>query len=236
MQSFSLKEKTILAGRYRIEKALGSGWEGEVYLISELGTGIERAVKLFYPNRNKKRAASRRYARMLHKLRGLPSLIQYHGHEEIEIEGEEVVALISEYIEGEILSAFIKRQPGKRMTELQAALLLYELACGVEGIHLAGEYHGDLHPQNIIVCRYGLGFDVKFVDFYNHGRVERARREEDLFALIRIFYESLGGQKRYHHFSNSAKYICAGLKSNHILNRFKTVTHLRSHLEHMVWE
>jgi len=77
---------------------------------------------------------------------------------------------------------------------------------------------------------------VKFVDFYNHGRVERARREEDLVALIRIFYEALGGLKRYHHFSNTAKYICAGLKSNHILNRFKTVTHLRSHLEHMVWE
>ncbi|MCB0330162.1 MAG: serine/threonine protein kinase, partial [Bdellovibrionales bacterium] len=100
MLPFDLEENAIIADKYRVVRPLGAGWEGEVYLVSELGTGIERAVKLFYPQRNKKKSASKRYARMLHKLRNLPTLIQYHAHEEVMIHDQLVVALISEYIEG----------------------------------------------------------------------------------------------------------------------------------------
>jgi hypothetical protein len=37
----------VLAGKYVVEGLLGSGWEGEVYRVTERSTGIKRAMKLF---------------------------------------------------------------------------------------------------------------------------------------------------------------------------------------------
>ena len=34
-----------IAGKYEIDRLLGSGWEGEVYAIIERSTGIRRAAK-----------------------------------------------------------------------------------------------------------------------------------------------------------------------------------------------
>ena len=56
---------------------LGSGWEGEVYLVRELVTGIERAAKLFFPNRNPNNRVATAYAKKLYKLRACEALIQY---------------------------------------------------------------------------------------------------------------------------------------------------------------
>ena len=41
-----------VAGKYVIERPLGSGWEGEVYVIIERTTGIRRAAKFYYPHRD----------------------------------------------------------------------------------------------------------------------------------------------------------------------------------------
>ena len=41
-----------VAGKYHIERLLGSGWEGEVYVIVERNTGIRRAAKFYYPHRD----------------------------------------------------------------------------------------------------------------------------------------------------------------------------------------
>ena len=41
-----------VAGKYEIERPLGSGYEGEVYAIVERSTGIRRAAKFYYPHRD----------------------------------------------------------------------------------------------------------------------------------------------------------------------------------------
>ena len=61
--------------------------------------------------------------------------------------------LVSEYVEGELLTEHLKRQTGKRLHPFQAVHLLYALAKGIECIHSVGEYHGDLHSQIILSCR-----------------------------------------------------------------------------------
>ena len=53
IESFNFKEGDNIQGKYEILKYLGEGWEGEVYLIKELSTGIEKAAKFFFPHRNK---------------------------------------------------------------------------------------------------------------------------------------------------------------------------------------
>src|SRR4030042_2142159 len=78
---FDLAPGTIVAGKYEIVAQLGTGCEGEVYMLRECDTGIERAGKFFYPHRNPRNRVLNYYARKLHKLRHCPILIQHHTQE-----------------------------------------------------------------------------------------------------------------------------------------------------------
>ena len=95
---------------------LGAGWEGAVYLVRERGTGIERTVKIFFPQRNPRDRTLRFYARKLHKLRHCPVVIQYHTRDTFIYNDTKVSFLLSEFVEGELLSDFLKRQRGHRLS------------------------------------------------------------------------------------------------------------------------
>ncbi len=45
VDSFDLTPGRKIAGKYEVLSLLGAGWEGEVYKIREIHTGIERAAK-----------------------------------------------------------------------------------------------------------------------------------------------------------------------------------------------
>jgi serine/threonine protein kinase len=233
---FDLREGFLIAGKYEVLEKLGAGWEGEVYRVREKTIGVERAAKLFYPGADVRNRATRFYARKLHKLRHCPILIQYHTGERIEIGGTKVNVLISEYVDGVILTSFVRRQPGRRLTPFEGLHLLHELALGVEEIHRAREYHGDLHDDNIIVRRKGLSFNVKVVDMYNWGAPVAENIRDDVCDLVRIFYDCIGGQKTYWRQSPEIKHIVSGLKRSLITKKFRTAGHLRRHLENMDWE
>jgi len=235
IDSFDLQPGQRIARKYEVVSKLGSGWEGEVYKIVEMSTGIERAAKLFYPQRNPGGRTSRRYAKKLHKLRHCPILFQYHTEETITVRRTPITVMISEYIEGERLSEFLKHFPGRRLSPFEAVHLLYSLARGLEMIHLEGEYHGDLHAENIIIGRYGLTFDVKVLDFYHWRGSKSENRQEDLIDLIKVFHEALGGARYYARQPDAVKYICSGLKRSLILKKFRNIGMLRKHLELMEW-
>ncbi len=232
---FNLNPGRILAGKYEIISLLGSGWEGEVYRVRERHSGIERAAKFFFPQRNRYNRVTKFYARKLHKLRHCPILIQYHTQESIRLRGMSITFLISEYVEGELLSQFLKQLPGKRLTPFEGLHLLRELAAGVELIHRAREYHGDLHDDNILVRRQGLSFNVKLVDMYNWGMPSAENIRDDVCDLIRIFYDAIGGARLYAKHPTVVKEIVCGLKRSLIVRKFRTAGHLRQHLETMSW-
>ncbi len=235
IQCFNLRPGRVIANKYEILDMLGSGWEGEVYKIRELSTGIERAAKLFFPQRNLRQKTSRFYAKKLHKLRQCPILIQYHTEEQLIFRKARITALISEYVKGALLQDFIGQFRGKRLTAYQGLHLLYALVKGVEQIHLLNEYHGDLHMQNIIVSRFGLNFSVKLVDFYNWSTPSRENRKDDICDIIRVFYDSIGGARLYARQPQTVKDICCGLKKSLILKKFRNVSQLRKHLEILEW-
>ncbi len=222
-----------LAGKYEVVEALGAGWEGEVYRVRERGTGIERAAKLFYPERNPRNRTSRRNARKLHKLRSCPIVVQYHTEERIQVGGRRVTMLVSELVEGELLSTFVRRFPGGRLRPFEALHLLYALARGVEPIHELGEYHGDLHSDNVIVARFGLDFELKLIDLFARTGTVPQNRREDICNLVYVFWEALGGARTYAGQPRVVKEIVCGLKRTLILRKFPTVTHLRRHLERL---
>lgn len=98
------------------------------------------------------------------------------------------------------------------------------------------EYHGDLHTDNIIVQRYGLGFDLKLLDFYHWGTPKPENINDDVINLVRILYDAVGGQRHYKKQPQEIKDICCGLKRSLILKKFRTAGHLREHLETLTWQ
>lgn len=236
IQKFELGPGDYLAdGKYQILERMGGGWEGEVFKIREYGTGIARAAKLFYPHRNKGQRTSRTYARKLHRVRNCDTVIRYHTEEQLDYLGATVTALISEFVDGELLSEFVARQPGKRLAPYPAVHLLYALTLALESIHEQREYHGDLHIDNVIVKRFGLGFDLKLVDMHYWSGSQRENVEFDLVSLIRILYDVTGGSRHYARQCANIKALCCGLKKTLILRKFRTATHLRRHLEQLEW-
>lgn len=235
LDTFDLQSGRILANKYEIIKKLGAGWEGEVYLVREIATGIERAAKFFFPERNPRNRTAIFYAKKLHKLRHSPIVIQYHTQETVRWRSTQISFLVSEYVEGELLSEYLARQPGGRLTPFQGLHLLHALASGIESIHHMREYHGDLHTDNVVVRRFGLGYNLKLIDMFHWGPARKETIHDDVVDLVRILYEALGGQKHYARNPPEIKAICCGLKRSLILKKFRSAGQLREYLETMQW-
>lgn len=236
IEAFDLHPGRVLGGKYVIEEFLGSGWEGEVYRVCEQRTGIRRAAKLFFPQRNVRDRAVRYYARKMDRLRKCSIVIQYHHSESFRYRRTLITYLISDLVEGEILAEFIKRQRGKRLQPFEALHLIHTLARGMEQIHQVREYHGDVHDGNVLVKRRGIGFDLKLVDFFHHtGRPSRSNIRDDVVEIVRLLYDAVGGQARYAAQPPEIKSICRGLRRTLIVKKFPTAGHLRRHLESFTW-
>jgi tRNA A-37 threonylcarbamoyl transferase component Bud32 len=161
--------------------------------------------------------------------------VRYLTQETVQLQGHDISFLVSDYVEGQILTDFIAEQPGKRLDVFQGLHLLHSLCVALEDIHRLKDYHGDLHPGNVIVRRYGLGFTVKLLDFFHWGSPKPENLRDDIVEVIKIFYDALGGPGRYAKQPAAVKEICCGLKRTLILKKFKTITHLRAHIENMHW-
>lgn len=232
---FNLKPGVTLGRNYFVVGFLGGGWEGEVYKVAERRTGIHRAAKLFFAGHRLQDRQMQRYARKLYRLRDCPIITQYHHRDIARVGRESVEILISDYAEGEVLSQFLDCQPGKKLTPFEALHLLHAVVAGVEQIHCLGEYHGDIHTDNIMVNRTGLGFDVHLLDFFDLGRPSKEKMQVDVIELISVFYELLGGPKQYGSTPGNIKKIIMGRKHSLIRQKFKTAGQLRIALENMRW-
>lgn len=234
IDSFNLKPGRILLGKYEVLGKLGEGTEGEAYHVREIETGITRAAKIFYPHKNIKGKTTRFVAQKLHKLRHCPIIIQYFTQEKISFHKEKITALISEFVEGEQLSQYIKRR--RRLPLYEALHLLHALAKGVARIHDHKEYHGDIHDENIMVLRRGIWWDIELLDLYNHGRATKQLIADDVVDLVRVLYDMLGGRKYYAQQPRVVKNICCGLKRNIINNKFPTAHALVAFMDSFDWE
>ena len=225
-----------IAGKYIIDRPLGSGWEGEVYVITERSTGIQRAAKFYYPFRDPMGKAAIAYARKLDALRHCPILMQYHHQEIVSVKKQRVIVVISELVEGEKLSEFLARQPRHKLSTFEALHVLYALTRGIAPIHARGEYHGDIHDDNIMIRRVGIGFEVKLLDFFDLGRPSRSKIHKDVLNLIQVFQILVGGREGYSHQPKVVKDIIRGQKDSLILQRFGSAGDIARHLETLQWD
>ena len=234
-QHFDLQPGRTLGPNYHIVEFLGGGWEGEVYKVEERRTGIIRAAKLFYHREGVREAPLLRYAKKLYKLRSCPIIIQYHHRGIARVKGDQIEYLVSDLAEGVMLSNYLEAHRKKRLPTFEALHLLYAVALGVEQVHYLGEYHGDIHSDNIMVRKKGMGFDVHLIDFFDLGRSTREKIQYDVYDLISLLHEMIGGYEVYGRSGKEIRQIVMGRKHGLIRKKFQNAGHLRLALENMEW-
>jgi serine/threonine-protein kinase len=157
-------EGTIIGGDYRVERLLGRGGMGAVYVATQLSTHRQRALKLMNPELARDEKSRARFAEEA-RVRGRvqsPHIVETIAAGIDPKLGAPWLAM--ELLEGETLGARIARagplQPG------EAHRVLGELAAGLSAAHRAGIAHRDVKPENVFLATGGASpFVVKILDF-----------------------------------------------------------------------
>ncbi|MCB0272203.1 MAG: protein kinase [Bdellovibrionales bacterium] len=236
MKTFGFEKGRVLSQKYEVIGLLGSGYEGEVYQIKERATDIQRAAKFFFPNRNIGNVSLKNYAKKLHRLSDCAILVQYNTTEFVQYKGKKLAYLVSDFIDGILLSDFVKRFSGQRLPYYHGLHVFFELVCGLAQIHELGSFHGDLHTENVMIASFGIKHKLKLIDFHDIGVDKRVKTKQDVRDIIILFHEILGGEKHYKNHPEEIQYILCGKRTDVIERRFKNMRQLKAHLETFKFE
>ncbi|MDE3173841.1 MAG: serine/threonine protein kinase, partial [Gemmatimonadota bacterium] len=144
--------QSALAGRYSIERELGRGGMGVVYLAHEVHLDRPVAIKLLPPERAADPALRERFlreARLAAKL-SHPNIIPIHAVDE----AGEFVFYVMAYVDGETLAERVRtRGP---LPSSEGARVLRDVAWALAHAHGQGLVHRDVKPDNIML-EYGSG-------------------------------------------------------------------------------
>ena len=156
----------VLDEKYRLERLLGQGGMGAVYLATHLGTERYVALKLITPQfmRNEEFVARfKREARAAGRLRH-PNVVDVT---DFGFSGEgvgRVAYLVMEYLDGCTLSDVLAEE--ERLPLYWVVDILEQVCAAVQEAHQQGVIHRDLKPDNIWLEPNALGgYRVKVLDF-----------------------------------------------------------------------
>lgn len=148
----------VLAGRYRLEAALGTGSSAHVFRASDLRLGRDVALKLLHPGLGHDEAFLRRFRAEAQVVASLShtNLVRLYdwGWEE----GEPFLVL--EYLPGGSLRDMLDE--GVRLSPAQAAHVGAAAARGLAYAHRRGLVHRDVKPANLLFDEEGV---VRVADF-----------------------------------------------------------------------
>ena len=202
-----------VAGRYSLERELGRGGMGVVYLARDLRLERVVAVKLLPPERARDPVARDRFlreARMAAQL-SHPHIIPIHAVEET----GDFVYFVMSYVDGETLGARVRREGALKPAD--AGRILREVAWALAYAHGQGVVHRDVKPDNILLERasgrclvadFGIARSVQAPGVTGEGEVigtpeymspEQASGEagdgrSDLYSLGVVGYYALSGR------------------------------------------
>jgi hypothetical protein len=153
----------LLADRYKVLRTIGEGGMGRVYLAEHVRMGRLSAVKVMSPALSPTADAIGRFNREAANASRInqPNVAAIYDFGETE---DGTLYLAMEYVEGETLSAVLRREGPFSPT--RAAEITGQIADGLTAAHHLGIVHRDLKPDNILVTRSHDGREwVKIVDF-----------------------------------------------------------------------
>ena len=158
-------------GHYLIEKQLGSGGMGEVYLAHDVRLDRKVALKLLDPGLTRDSATRARFLREARLASALDNPNICTIHEIGEADGRLFIAM--QYVEGETLRQVINGWPLSLDSLLSISL---QLADAISAAHAQGIIHRDIKPANLIVTTNG---QVKVLDFGLAKLLEKAEGESN---------------------------------------------------------
>ena len=169
---FSMPGSQILADRYRLEKRIGKGAMGQVYLASDTKFASRKvAVKtvrqdILSSDDLQEGEAIARFEREAQAAASIqhPNTVSVTDFGE---SGDGVFFLVMEYVEGETLHKLLRREG--TLPVRRAIGLLRQIANGVEAAHDIGILHRDLKPANIFLMQKGKGSGDGFIKVGDFG-------------------------------------------------------------------
>ncbi|MCW8125700.1 serine/threonine-protein kinase [Microbulbifer halophilus] len=206
-------------GRYRIERTLGAGGMGVVYLAEDTRLRRQVAIKKLRKDSTSESAGARIHseAQLLAQLNHA-NIVQLYDV----LEEDGGIALVMEYVEGTTLREWMREHTAPLREKLG---LLMQICRGLGEAHSLGIIHRDLKPDNILITLDNSGGGIaKITDFgiaksleqdgenitredQVAGTVDAMSPEQlqglplcarsDLFSLGTIAYELLCGAKPF---------------------------------------
>ena len=156
----------VLDEKYRLERLLGQGGMGAVYLATHLGTDRYVALKLIAPQFMQNQEFVERFkreARAAGRLRH-PNVVDVTDFGFSGSEADRVAYLVMEYLDGCTLSDVLIEE--NRLPLYWVVDILEQVCSAVHEAHQQGVVHRDLKPDNIWLEPNGLGgYRVKVLDF-----------------------------------------------------------------------
>jgi serine/threonine protein kinase len=206
-----------LGGRYRIERELGEGGMGVVYLArDEQVPGETFAVKVLKESLDPQaRALLREEVRKSRKL-SHPNIVDVHS---VNVDGTRLYVLM-EYLEGKSLHTLLDEEFGRGMSFSHAWPIIEDAAAALSYAHDHNVIHSDLKPANIFLTTSGK---TKLLDFgiarVSRGPLlrkrsgplvltpayascemlkgEEADRRDDIYSFACVIYEMLCGERPF---------------------------------------
>jgi serine/threonine protein kinase len=210
-------------GRYKIERKLGEGAMGVVYLAGDKLTGRQVALKLINPVLMNRASARERFLREGLIARDIRHKNVVAVYDVSETQGQ--YYLVMEYLSGETLRNWLHRtiQAGEDVPYAIAEKIIRSILEGLDAAHTASVIHRDVKPENIMLTGNPEAGDcsMKILDFGIARAMDGSARQlvttttstgtalymapeqktaadtvgppADLYAVSAIFYELLLG-------------------------------------------
>ena len=207
----------MLAG-YRVERLLGRGGMGAVYLAEHVRLGRNVALKVLSPELAEKDDFRERFIRESRLAASIehPNVIPVHDADEF----EGVLFLAMRYVRGLDLKQLLEQQPEKRLSPEQVLPVIEAVAAGLDAAHARGLVHRDVKPANVLieqpsahvyVSDFGLaklvddtgltrtGLFLGTVDYCAPEQIEgkEVDARTDVYALGCVLLECLTGQRPF---------------------------------------
>jgi serine/threonine-protein kinase len=147
---------------YLIEKRIGGGGMGEIFLALHLPTNQPVAIKMMVPSIAASDRAKLRFQRELDVLKNLrhPNIVAFHNM--YELDGQ--FQLVMEYVVGKDAQEWVKSLSAP-LTASAGARIGVQLLMALDHAHSKGYVHRDIKPSNILVTGPAFKPSIKLSDF-----------------------------------------------------------------------
>lgn len=144
---------------YTVEKLLGEGGMGSVYLARHVQLGRKVAIKVLNPGLVRNPQIRERFRNEAATLATLqhPTIVTLYDY----LEEEDGLYLIMEYVEGRALDDYIRHVSGP-IPEAKVIQIFSQVLDGFDYAHRKGIVHRDIKPANLILTPDG---DTRILDF-----------------------------------------------------------------------